>query len=181
MTWLPSGDWLPDPRLGALGQRMVLPARSKATSPNGEPETEGYEYRAWRIEHGVAEGSTEIASGIAKSWWHIVQCVYLVQLLGSNCAGLLGILYTSCTIQNCLIDMRSTLFTACCNNRKHLLHVLPARVQYQAGPLLHFVHLLVAKSLSMLLCKCWMKARSGPLAQDVFACRPSNTSGVQSG
>lgn len=57
------GDWIPDPRLEALGQRMLLPSRDKATSPAGEPETEGYEYRTWRIEHGIAEGDTEITSG----------------------------------------------------------------------------------------------------------------------
>lgn len=58
-----AGDWIPDPRLEALGQRMILPSRDKATSPAGEPETEGYEYRTWRIEHGIAEGDTEITSG----------------------------------------------------------------------------------------------------------------------
>ena len=62
-TLLPIGDWIPDPRLEALGQRMVLPARDKATSPSREPETEGYEFRAWRIEHGIAEGDTEMTSG----------------------------------------------------------------------------------------------------------------------
>jgi len=41
----------------------VLPAQSKPTSPSGEPETEGIEYKAWRIEHGVAEGDTEMPSG----------------------------------------------------------------------------------------------------------------------
>lgn len=57
------GDWIPDPRLAALGQRMVLPARDKATSPAGEPESEGFEFRAWRIEHGLAEGDTEMTAG----------------------------------------------------------------------------------------------------------------------
>ena len=42
---------------------MVLPAQDKATSPAGEPETEGFEFRAWRIEHGIAEGDTEMTSG----------------------------------------------------------------------------------------------------------------------
>jgi len=58
-----SGEWQSDPRLAALGQRTVLPAQSKPTSPSGEPETEGIEYKAWRIEHGVAEGDTEMPSG----------------------------------------------------------------------------------------------------------------------
>lgn len=61
---MPVGDWIPDPRLEALGQRMLLPARDKATSPSGEPETEGVEFRAWRIEHGIAEGDSEITSGV---------------------------------------------------------------------------------------------------------------------
>lgn len=63
MAWLPSGEWRSDPRLEALGQRTVLPAQSKPTSPSGEPETEGIEFKAWRIEHGVAEGDTEMPSG----------------------------------------------------------------------------------------------------------------------
>ncbi len=41
----------------------MLPAQSKPTSPSGEPETEGIEFKAWRIEHGVAEGDTEMPSG----------------------------------------------------------------------------------------------------------------------
>ena len=63
MAWLPSGEWRSDPRLEALGQRTVVQAQSKATSPSGEPETEGIEFKAWRIEHGVAEGDTEMPSG----------------------------------------------------------------------------------------------------------------------
>jgi len=44
----------------------VLPAQSKPTSPSGEPETEGIEFKAWRIEQGVAEGDTEMPSGNLK-------------------------------------------------------------------------------------------------------------------
>ena len=45
----------------------MLPAQSKPTSPSGEPETEGIEFKAWRIEHGVAEGDTEMPSGYLAS------------------------------------------------------------------------------------------------------------------
>lgn len=62
---MPEGEWKSDPRLAALGQRTVLPAQSKPTSPSGEPETEGIEFKAWRIEHGVAEGDIEMPSGHA--------------------------------------------------------------------------------------------------------------------
>lgn len=71
-----SGDWIPDPRLEALGQRMVLPARDKATSPAGEPETEGFEFRAWRIEHGIAEGDTEMTAG-EEAWISCRACCCL--------------------------------------------------------------------------------------------------------
>lgn len=59
-----AGEWCSDPRLQSLGQRIVLQAQDKPTSPSGEPETEGTEFKAWRIEHGVAEGDTEMPSGM---------------------------------------------------------------------------------------------------------------------
>ncbi|KAL3149050.1 hypothetical protein ABBQ32_001895 [Trebouxia sp. C0010 RCD-2024] len=62
---LPQGEWHSDPRLQALGQRIVLQAHDKPTTPEGEQETEGIQYKAWRIEQGVAEGDTEMPSGHA--------------------------------------------------------------------------------------------------------------------
>lgn len=59
-----AGEWHSDPRLQALGQRIVLQAHDKPTTPEGEQETEGIQYKAWRIEQGVAEGDTEMPSGI---------------------------------------------------------------------------------------------------------------------
>lgn len=64
---VPAGEWRSDPRLESLGQRIVLQAQDKPTSPEGEQETEGIEYKSWRIEHGVAEGDTEMPSGIRAS------------------------------------------------------------------------------------------------------------------
>lgn len=60
-----TGEWHSDPRLQSLGQRIVLPAQDKPTSPAGEPETESIQYKSWRMEHGVAEGDTEMPSGRA--------------------------------------------------------------------------------------------------------------------
>lgn len=58
-----AGEWHSDPRLQSLGQRILLQAQDKPTSPEGEQETEGVQYKSWRIEHGVAEGDTEMPSG----------------------------------------------------------------------------------------------------------------------
>ena len=62
-----AGEWHSDPRLQTLGQRIVLQSQDKPTSPEGEQETEGVQYKAWRIEHGVAEGDTEMPSGSSSS------------------------------------------------------------------------------------------------------------------
>ena len=56
-----------------MGQRILLQAQDKPTSPEGEQETEGIQYKSWRIEHGVAEGDTEMPSGITSL------CAWLTQ------------------------------------------------------------------------------------------------------
>ncbi|KAJ6426742.1 hypothetical protein OIU84_022351 [Salix udensis] len=58
-------QWFKDPRVDCLGLRGIFP--SKETPPLVEPgnETNELNYLLWRIENGVAEGSTEIPKGDA--------------------------------------------------------------------------------------------------------------------
>lgn len=61
MTGGGAGAWVIDPRLPELGSRAVLPG--SPPSADGAASIYGREYRSWRIEHGVAEGNTEIPAG----------------------------------------------------------------------------------------------------------------------
>ena len=59
----PTGQWRPDPRTGELGQRALLPKSADPTLEAAAATADEAAYRQWRIEHGVAEGGTEIPSG----------------------------------------------------------------------------------------------------------------------
>lgn len=66
-------DWPSDPRLSALGQRTI--AAGEPLDPEAAHVIYGCQYRQWRIEHGIAEGSQEIPPGGWKEWltfvlWH---------------------------------------------------------------------------------------------------------------
>ena len=63
MTVTVAEDWPSDPRLEALGQRTLMGKDDKPRAPDGEVESAPSEHRRWRIEHGVAEGDTEMPSG----------------------------------------------------------------------------------------------------------------------
>ena len=63
MTVTVAEDWPSDPRLEALGQRTLMGKDDKPPAPDGEVESAPSEHRRWRIEHGVAEGDTEMPSG----------------------------------------------------------------------------------------------------------------------
>ncbi|EFN57562.1 hypothetical protein CHLNCDRAFT_143206 [Chlorella variabilis] len=56
----PERAWAADPRLPALGRRAVLP-RGSAPAPTASWR----DYRAWRMQHGVGEGDSEMPSGEA--------------------------------------------------------------------------------------------------------------------
>lgn len=54
--------WPSDPRLEALGQRSIQSADA-TPSLEGTSLADAEEFRRWRIEHGVAEGDSEMPSG----------------------------------------------------------------------------------------------------------------------
>ena len=56
-----------DPRLAALGQRLVMRAGDKPSCLGEESETDAVAYADWRMELGVAEGPVEIPAGGAFS------------------------------------------------------------------------------------------------------------------
>ena len=61
VTLVATGEWVADPRLPDLGARAILPG--SAPSAEGAHVIYGRQYRSWRIEHGIAEGNTEIPAG----------------------------------------------------------------------------------------------------------------------
>ncbi|KAM3207003.1 hypothetical protein ACQJBY_062284 [Aegilops geniculata] len=58
-------QWLKDPRLGILGYRGIFPADTIPPLVEADKEADERHYLLWRIENGVAEGSTEIPKGEA--------------------------------------------------------------------------------------------------------------------
>ncbi|XP_021631016.1 putative transferase At4g12130, mitochondrial isoform X2 [Manihot esculenta] len=58
-------QWFRDPRLECLGFRGIFPSSETPPMVEVDKETEEKNYLLWRIENGVAEGSTEIPKGEA--------------------------------------------------------------------------------------------------------------------
>ncbi|KAL5211314.1 hypothetical protein ABZP36_022161 [Zizania latifolia] len=58
-------EWFKDPRLDCLGYRGIFPADTLPTLVESDKEADEHHYLLWRIENGVAEGSTEIPKGEA--------------------------------------------------------------------------------------------------------------------
>ncbi|XP_030524676.1 putative transferase At4g12130, mitochondrial isoform X2 [Rhodamnia argentea] len=56
-------QWFKDPRLDCLGCRGIFPSSSKPPLVEADKETDEKNYLLWRLEKGVAEGSTEIPKG----------------------------------------------------------------------------------------------------------------------
>ncbi|GAB2224562.1 hypothetical protein Droror1_Dr00005324 [Drosera rotundifolia] len=52
--------WFKDPRLSSLGFRGIFPSNSTPPLVEADKETEEESFTLWRLEKGVAEGSTEI-------------------------------------------------------------------------------------------------------------------------
>ncbi|KAJ8764200.1 hypothetical protein K2173_005380 [Erythroxylum novogranatense] len=58
-------QWFRDPRLNCLGFRGIFPSDKMPPLVETDIETDEKNYQLWRIEKGVAEGSTEIPKGEA--------------------------------------------------------------------------------------------------------------------
>ncbi|CAN8246397.1 unnamed protein product [Cochlearia groenlandica] len=58
-------QWYKDPRLDCLGYRSIFPSDTIPPLVEADEETEESNYLLWRLEHGVAEGSSEIPKGEA--------------------------------------------------------------------------------------------------------------------
>ncbi|XP_056174316.1 putative transferase At4g12130, mitochondrial isoform X2 [Syzygium oleosum] len=58
-------QWFKDPRLDSLGYRGIFPSSSEPPLVEADKETDEKNYLLWRLEKGVAEGSTEIPKGEA--------------------------------------------------------------------------------------------------------------------
>lgn len=58
-------QWFKDPRLDCLGFRGIFPSNSTPPLVEADKETDEENYLLWRLEKGVAEGSTEIPKGEA--------------------------------------------------------------------------------------------------------------------
>ncbi|MBA0863507.1 hypothetical protein Goshw_022219 [Gossypium schwendimanii] len=58
-------QWFKDPRLGCLGFRGIFPSGTMPPLVESDKETDEENYLMWRLEKGIAEGSTEIPKGEA--------------------------------------------------------------------------------------------------------------------
>lgn len=58
-------QWFKDPRLDSLGYRGIFPSSSEPPLVEEDKKTDEKNYLLWRLEKGVAEGSTEIPKGEA--------------------------------------------------------------------------------------------------------------------
>lgn len=58
-------QWFKDPRLDSLGFRGIFPSNTTPPLVEADKETDEKNYLLWRLEKGVAEGSTEILKGEA--------------------------------------------------------------------------------------------------------------------
>ncbi|PIN05732.1 Transcription factor, component of CCR4 transcriptional complex [Handroanthus impetiginosus] len=57
--------WIKDPRLACLGYRGIFPTNATPPLVEADNETDEGNFLLWRLEKGVAEGSTEIPKGEA--------------------------------------------------------------------------------------------------------------------
>ncbi|KAG4206494.1 hypothetical protein ERO13_A03G011900v2 [Gossypium hirsutum] len=57
-------QWFKDPRLDCLGFRGIFPSGTTPPLVESDKETDEEKYLLWRLEKGVAEGSTEIPKGL---------------------------------------------------------------------------------------------------------------------
>ncbi|XP_057976724.1 putative transferase At4g12130, mitochondrial isoform X2 [Malania oleifera] len=57
-------QWLRDPRLDCLGFRGIFPSNALPPLVEADKETCEQNYLLWRLEKGIAEGSTEIPKGL---------------------------------------------------------------------------------------------------------------------
>ncbi len=66
--------WPSDPRLPILGRRAILPREGVPGLHALQGVLEEYAdgWRSWRVQHGVAEGDTEMPSGVR---WGLCICV----------------------------------------------------------------------------------------------------------
>lgn len=58
-------QWFKDPRLDGLGLRGIFPSSMTPPLVESDKESKEEHYLLWRLERGVAEGSTEIPKGVA--------------------------------------------------------------------------------------------------------------------
>ncbi|KAM7257839.1 hypothetical protein ACFE04_013580 [Oxalis oulophora] len=58
-------QWFKDPRLSCLGFRGIFPSNTTPPMVEADKEADEQNYLMWRVEKGVAEGSTEIPKGEA--------------------------------------------------------------------------------------------------------------------
>ncbi|XP_010539968.1 PREDICTED: putative transferase At4g12130, mitochondrial [Tarenaya hassleriana] len=58
-------QWYKDPRLDCLGFRGIFPSDTTPPLVEADKETDEQNYLLWRLEHGIAEGSSEIPKGEA--------------------------------------------------------------------------------------------------------------------
>ena len=58
-----SDGWQDDPRLSSLGQRRLHP-RGESLGSGETSEVDPAEFQRWRYQLGVAEGDTEMPSGV---------------------------------------------------------------------------------------------------------------------
>ncbi|KAA3460214.1 Glycine cleavage T-protein family [Gossypium australe] len=58
-------QWFKDPRLDCLGFRGIFPSGTMPPLVESDKETDEENYLMWRLEKGIAEGSTEIPKGEA--------------------------------------------------------------------------------------------------------------------
>ncbi|KAF8393601.1 hypothetical protein HHK36_021845 [Tetracentron sinense] len=58
-------QWFKDPRLECLGFRGIFPSNTAPPLVEADKETDETNYFLWRLEKGIAEGSTEIPKGEA--------------------------------------------------------------------------------------------------------------------
>ncbi|KAL6979688.1 hypothetical protein U1Q18_021345 [Sarracenia purpurea var. burkii] len=56
-------QWHKDPRLDCLGFRGIFPSNTAPPLVEADKETDENNYHLWRLEKGIAEGSTEIPKG----------------------------------------------------------------------------------------------------------------------
>ncbi|KAI3966710.1 hypothetical protein MKW92_028509 [Papaver armeniacum] len=94
-------QWYKDPRLDSLGFRGIFPSNTIPPLVEANKETDELNYLQWRVEKGVAEGSTEIPKGEAI-------------LLEYNLAGLNAISFN----KGCYVGQESVART---HHRKRLL------------------------------------------------------------